>query len=115
MEVLLGFALAALVVFTVGRELFCWYWKINERLELQKRMADDLRAMRMAMCDTEPVRQNEPATPQDEIKKAFDAIIKKEGGELSAGGMTLELKRLGFPESQVEEIVRSRCYIPPAK
>jgi hypothetical protein len=28
------------VIFLIGRELFCWYYKINERIELQKNAND---------------------------------------------------------------------------
>lgn len=34
---LFGVILLSVVIFLIFREVFCWYWKINERVELQKR------------------------------------------------------------------------------
>ena len=31
------FLIVLIVVFLIFRELVCWYWKINERIDLQKR------------------------------------------------------------------------------
>jgi hypothetical protein len=31
-----------LAVFAIIRELICWYWKINERVDLQKKILTEL-------------------------------------------------------------------------
>lgn len=36
--------LAAL--FVLGRELVCWYWKINQHLDGQKELAEEVRKLR---------------------------------------------------------------------
>jgi len=34
MEIILGALIVSVLLFFLCRELFCWYWKINEHLEL---------------------------------------------------------------------------------
>ena len=36
MEMLFTILIVAVVLFIALREVFCWYWKINERIALQK-------------------------------------------------------------------------------
>ena len=40
MEYFIIVIIALVVIFLIGRELFCWYYKINERIELQKNAND---------------------------------------------------------------------------
>lgn len=49
------------------------------------------------------------------IDGAFNGVEAREGGPLSAGGMTIELKRLGYADDDIQEVVRRRCYIPPGQ
>ena len=34
MEIILGTLFVSVLLFFIFRELFCWYWKINEHIEL---------------------------------------------------------------------------------
>lgn len=43
--VLIIFLVIIIVLFIIFRELNCWYWKINERLELQKETVSLLRQL----------------------------------------------------------------------
>ena len=40
MEYFIIVIVVVVVIFLIGRELFCWYYKINERIELQKNAND---------------------------------------------------------------------------
>ena len=40
MEYFIIVIIVVVVIFLIGRELFCWYYKINERIELQKNAND---------------------------------------------------------------------------
>ncbi len=44
---LIGLALLAstLAIFLVGREVACWYWKINRMVELMERIESRLKSM----------------------------------------------------------------------
>lgn len=40
----IGVLLVLLIVFLIGRELVCWYWKVNERTALLTEIRDLLKA-----------------------------------------------------------------------
>lgn len=40
----IGVLLVLLIVFLIGRELICWYWKVNERTALLTEIRDLLKA-----------------------------------------------------------------------
>jgi len=46
MESLITGLCIAVVLFLVLRELWCWYWKINQGLDLLTEIRDDLAAIR---------------------------------------------------------------------
>ena len=33
------------IIFLVCREIVCWYWKINERLEMQREIRNEVRTL----------------------------------------------------------------------
>lgn len=50
-----------LVIFFVGRELICWYWKINLQVELLTEIRDLLKAQASASTPTSSDRRREPS------------------------------------------------------
>jgi hypothetical protein len=38
--------LVVLVIFLVGREILCWYWKQNEQVRLMNEILEQLKAIR---------------------------------------------------------------------
>lgn len=42
---LLILALVVFIILGVGRELNCWYWKINERLKVEQEIRDTLKTI----------------------------------------------------------------------
>ena len=73
MESLIGsFAISVvviLVVFLVSRELFCWYAKINERLEILKKIDASLRQLLTMANETRA-----DSTVEEVSKKAYEAM-----------------------------------------
>lgn len=45
-----------LVLFLIGRELVCWYWKINESLATLKSIDDSLKRMAPARTEAPALR-----------------------------------------------------------
>lgn len=39
------FVVLLMFFFLVGREIVCWYWKVNKTIELQNAMLKELKAM----------------------------------------------------------------------
>ena len=54
------------VIFLIGRELFCWYYKINERIELQKKTNDLLE--KLIHLNGGDITINSNSINNDEIK-----------------------------------------------
>ncbi|MDA3930315.1 MAG: hypothetical protein PF541_15300 [Prolixibacteraceae bacterium] len=70
---------AVVIVFLILREVFCWYWKINQRISLQKEQNELLKkivsAGKQDVFDWE--KSDSPKT-KTEIEKLYDLIEKKE-------------------------------------
>lgn len=47
--ILLTLFVIAILVFLILREYFCWYWKINKRIELMKLQNKYLKALALKM------------------------------------------------------------------
>lgn len=39
------FLVSLLFFFLIGREIICWYWKVNKSIELQNAMIKELKAI----------------------------------------------------------------------
>lgn len=57
------FVLIALVMFLLFREVICWYWKINEGLELLQEIRDRLGAPQAAAPSSSPAPQQTVPEP----------------------------------------------------
>ena len=58
---------AALMVILVGREIVCWYFKINEHLDGQKKLIAEIRALRAVTAgeDSMMPAAEVPITPEE--------------------------------------------------
>lgn len=48
----IGFLLALVVcvaIFMICREIMCWYWKVNKRLEIEQQILEELRKLNVTM------------------------------------------------------------------
>ncbi len=75
-EIFVGFLFAILVfilIFWLLREINCWYWKINERIELQKQTNQLLLKI---------LEKNAPAKPEKEVLSGYtissDSLVNEE-------------------------------------
>ena len=64
---LIGLALIAstLAIFLVGREVACWYWKINRMVELMERIESRLKRM-----DSKDLKLLKPETEVSDLDAA---------------------------------------------
>lgn len=92
MEQKLLVVLVALVILTLlfilGRELVCWYWKINESLGVLKEIRDLL-----VLQQKKPTRQSSQAAQARAEREA----IAVERASLSADEIELERQALSAP------------------
>jgi uncharacterized membrane protein YcjF (UPF0283 family) len=71
------------VLFLLFRELFCWYWKINERVSLLKEIRDTLQSSQRAsgyVTSSDATLKNFKASTQ-ELSSAELYDLKKTAGE----------------------------------
>jgi len=71
--VLIVVLITLVVIFLIARELVCWYWKINESLDVLKEIRDLLASQQ------NPIRALSPSEREEkETKKALKAVDDKE-------------------------------------
>jgi hypothetical protein len=83
-DVLFGLliALAILVIlFLIFREILCWYWKINERIELHKELIHEIKKLNgnistRAREDNKGEKFQEISSTEDEKELTWDDIQK---------------------------------------
>ncbi|RLD75299.1 MAG: hypothetical protein DRJ07_18315 [Bacteroidetes bacterium] len=74
--VIIGLVLLAFLVFLLLRELQAWYWKINERIKLQKETIELLRSIDIKL-DNQAKSKNEENTFQITGKTVNDIYDKQ--------------------------------------
>ena len=65
------------VLFLIGRELFCWYYKINERIELQKEtnlLQKKTNHLLETLIGNKGIKSDSIITPDNKILETFDSI-----------------------------------------
>lgn len=56
--------LVAIVVFLIGREIVCWYWKMNETISLLKEIRDLLKS---SVSEESKMPMEEPTSVLDKF------------------------------------------------
>jgi len=68
---IIGVIVVLVIVFFIARELFCWYWKINERISLMKEQNGLLKTLiRLKKSELKDTDENSDAPgDSDELKE----------------------------------------------
>ena len=107
------------VLFLIGREIFCWYYKINERIELQKEtnlLQKKTNHLLEILIGDKGIKSNSIITPDNKIIETIDSIevigdtidtinIIRDTIELEG----LEIAKNDFSEEMIWEDAKKVC------
>jgi hypothetical protein len=65
------------ILFLIFREILCWYWKINERIELHKELINEIKKLNSAITNTPIVENETPYNATQEMQKIIDEEDKQ--------------------------------------
>ena len=59
----------SIIIFLICREIICWYWKINERLDIQRDIRNSLNAIQEAVA---------PESIEKKSSKPLDSLLDED-------------------------------------
>lgn len=89
------------IIFFVFRELFCWYWKINQRIELQEQMLGTMRRILQEIKANGKSQEGSPLPNKPQENRPPDSSPQENKPSLwTSAGQLLSGKKLTVEKPQ---------------